>query len=140
MSDTTRRLHWSFWLIAIAALLWNGLGAVNFIVQMMPGATEAYRESEQSIIANRPLWATVGFAVAVFGGTLGAVLLLAKRQMAFYLFVVSLVGTLIAIADPLVRGVGFGMGEIIGIVAMPIVFAALLVWYAKFVARKGWLA
>jgi len=140
MSDITRRVHWSFWLIAIIALIWNGMGAINFAVQMLPGAAEAYRTSEQAIIAHRPLWATIAFAVAVFGGTLGAILLLAKRQIAFYLFVVSFVGAVIAVADPLMRGVEFGVGEIIGIVAMPVVFAAALIWYAKYAAQKGWLA
>lgn len=140
MSDTIKRGHWSFWLIVVIALVWNGLGAVNFVVQMLPGAADAYRESEQAIIAHRPLWATIAFAVAVFGGTLGAILLLAKRQIAFYLFVVSFVGAVIAVADPLMRGVEFGVGEIIGIVAMPIAFAAAMVWYTKYAEQKGWLA
>ena len=139
MSDVKNRVHWSFWLIAIIALLWNGLGAINFAVQMMPGTTDAYRASEQAIIASRPLWATIGFAVAVFGGTLGAILMLMKRRIAFQLFVLSLLGTIVAIADPLTRGVGFGVAEIIGIVAMPVVLAAFLVWYARIAAQKGWI-
>jgi hypothetical protein len=62
-------------------LIWNVLGCVNFFAQMNPDMVASYRESEQAIIQGRPLWATVGFAVAVFGGALGCVLLLFKKRL-----------------------------------------------------------
>jgi hypothetical protein len=140
MNDgTTRGVHWSFWLIGAIALIWNGLGAVNFLVQMSPDSISAYRESERLIIDGRPLWATAAFALAVFGGTIGGLLLLLRRSVAFYLFAASLLGVLVTMLHTLGSGIEFGLGEILGIILMPVVVAAFLAWYSTLAQRKGWI-
>ena len=79
MSDKSAgNIHWSFWVIGAVALIWNGMGAINYGMQMNPDMLASYRESERAIIEGRPAWATAGFAFAVFGGTLGSVLLLLR--------------------------------------------------------------
>ncbi len=79
-------VHWSFWVIGGVALIWNVLGSVNYVVQMNPETVEAYRASERAIIEGRPFWATTGFAIAVFGGALGSILLLLRRSAALNWF------------------------------------------------------
>ena len=131
--------HWSFWFIAVLMLIWNGLGCANFIVQMNPDVVASYRAVEQAIIQDRPLWATAGFALGVFAGAVGCVLLLLKNPSAFYLFCASLLGVVIAIAHSLTVNYAFGLGEIVGIVVMPIAVALFLVGYARYCQAKGWL-
>ena len=138
--DVVRKAHWSFWLICILTLIWNVLGCINFFVQMDPDMVASYRVTEQAIIQGRPLWATVGFAIAVYGGALGCILLLLKNTAAFYLFVASLVGVAIAIIHSLMLNINFGPGEIIGIVIMPTLVAVFLIWYSQYVRGKGWLS
>jgi len=133
------RVHWSFWAIAAIALLWNVLGCVNFIVQLNPDMASAYRASERAIIEGRPLWATAGFAVAVFGGAIGSLLLMLRRRSAFYWFIASLLGVIVTIVHTLGIDIEFGTGEILGIVLMPLAVAAMLAWYSKFAAGKGWM-
>jgi hypothetical protein len=135
----TDKTHWSFWLISIFMLIWNVMGCINFFMQMDPEMVSSYRETEQVIIQGRPLWVTAGFAIAVFGGVLGCILLLLKRFVSFYIFVASLLGVLIAIGHSLTLNIEFSTGEIIGIVLMPVLVAAFLVWYSKYVKSKGWL-
>lgn len=132
-------VHWSFWLIGAVALIWNIAGAVNFFAQMNPDIVAAYRESERAIIETRPGWATGAFAVAVFGGTLGCLLLLLKRSAAFYFLVVSLFGVVVTMIHTLGAGIDFNIGEILGIILMPLVVAAFLIWYSKHTERKGWI-
>ncbi len=74
-------VHWSFWVIGTFMLLWNVMGCINFIVQMNPDMVASYRDSEQSIILGRPAWATVAFAIAVFSGALGCLLLMLKKSV-----------------------------------------------------------
>jgi hypothetical protein len=136
--NTTNKVHWSFWLISIFMLIWNILGCINFIVQMNPKIVSSYRETEQAIIQGRPLWATVGFAVAVFGGSLGCILLLLRKPAAFHLFVASLIGVVVTMVHSLTLNINFGIGEIIGIILMPIFVAVFLVWYSKYVKNRGW--
>jgi hypothetical protein len=131
-------IHWSFWVIGTIMLIWNVMGCINFIVQMNPEMVSSYRETEQVIIQGRPIWATIGFAIAVFGGALGCLLLLLKKSAAFYLFIASLLGVLVTIIHTLSIGITFGVGEIIGIILMPLVVAVFLIWYSKYAENKGW--
>lgn len=139
MNDKTVRVHWSFWAIGAIALIWNVLGAINFVAQMNPDMFAAYRESERAIIDGRPAWATIAFAIAVFGGALGCVLLLLKKSAAFYLFIASLLGVIVTMMHTLGAGIDFGLGEILGIILMPLVLAAFLIWYAKLAESKNWI-
>ena len=65
--ETDSGVHWSFWVIGTVALIWNVLGSVNFLVQVNADSLDAFLEVERAIIEGRPLWATCGIAVAVFG-------------------------------------------------------------------------
>lgn len=133
------RVHWSFWAIGAVSLIWNVLSVVNFFVQMNPSMLEAYRESERAIVENRPLWATAMFAVAVFAGTLGSAALLVRKTLAFSLFIVSLVGVVGTMVHSLSLGIEFGVGEVLGIILLPLLVPAFLIWYSTFAARQGWL-
>lgn len=137
---TTSYVHWSFWVIASVALVWNVMGAINFIVQMNPDMVAAYRESEQAIIVDRPMWATIAFAIAVFGGAIGCLLLLLRKSAAIYLFIASLVGVVVAIVHSLTVDNVLSVAEIVGTVVMPVAVATLLIWYSKLAERKGWVA
>jgi len=133
-------VHWSFWLIGAVALIWNVMGVINFFVQMNPDVLAAYRESERAIIEGRPAWATGGFAIAVFGGVLGCLLLLLRKSTAYYLFIASLLGMIVTMTHTLGVDIDFGLGEILGIILMPFVVATFLIWYSKQVESKGWIS
>lgn len=134
------RVHWSFWVIGAITLIWNLMGAVNFIVQMNPDSLAAFRETERAIIEGRPAWATMGFAVAVFGGAVGSLLLLFRKSISYYFFVASLVGVVAAQTHTLGIGIDFGVGEIAGIILMPLVVAGFLIWYSKRAQNLRWIS
>jgi hypothetical protein len=115
------------------------MGVINFFEQMNPNVLAAYRASERAIVEGRPLWATIGFAIAVFGGALGCLLLLLRKSGAYYLFVASLLGVIVTMTHTLGVGIDFGLGEILGIILMPLVVAAFLIWYSKHAKSKGWI-
>jgi len=127
--------HWSFWVIAAMALIWNAMGAVNWVTQIAAPDLEAMPEWWREVVASRPLWAVLAMAVAVFAGMLGAVLLLQRRQAAVLVFSVSLAGTVLA------AGQAFGIGEpsprqLFEAVLMPVAVAAFLIWYARRMLRR----
>ena len=132
--------HWSFWAIGAVALIWNVMGVINFFVQMNPDVLATYRESERAIVEGRPAWATGAFAIAVFGGALGCLLLLLRKSAAYYLFIASLLGVIVTMIHTLGVGIDFGLGEILGIILMPLVVAAFLIWYSKWAESKGWIS
>ena len=140
--ETDAGVHWSFWIIGVFALLWNGLGSVNFFMQMNADVVASFPETHRAIIEGRPLWATAGFAIGVFGGAIAAVLLLLRKSVAFQLFVASLLGVVVTMLHTI--GVAssrndFNNFEILMMILMPVIVAAFLIWYTKRVGTKGWL-
>ncbi len=142
MNETpTIKVHWSFWLISLFLLVWNALGALNYLGQTNPEIVASMPESHQAIVVGRPAWATAGFALAVFGGVLGCLLLLLKRSLAIPVFALSLLGVLVTMVHTLgvVREVQYSTAELVLMVAMPILVALFLVWYALRAKKVGWL-
>jgi len=72
-------VHWSFWVISAVALIWNVMGVINYFMQMNADALATYPEAERAIVEGRPAWATGAFAIAVFGGAVGGLLLLLRK-------------------------------------------------------------
>jgi hypothetical protein len=141
MSDErVSAVHWSFWAISAVALVWNLMGVINFFMQMNPDMIASYRDSERAIIEGRPAWATGSFVIAVFGGAIGSILLLLRKSAAYYLFIASLVGVVVTMIHTLGTGIDFGPGEILGILLMPLVVAAFLIWYSRQAQSKGWVS
>ncbi|MEL0646359.1 hypothetical protein V6248_02895 [Pseudoalteromonas agarivorans] len=78
--------------LAWAALIWNLLGVIAFAMQVMmtPEMISKLPTDQQAAYSNIPLWSTIAFAIAVFGGLLGCILLLMKKALAIPIFAVSL--------------------------------------------------
>lgn len=141
-NGTLSKAHWSFWLICILALLWNVGGAMNYIMQMDLKFVASLPETHRAIIEGRPAWATGGFAVGVFGGALGCLLLLFRKSISFYVFVISLIGiivTMIHTVNVASSKIDFSAAEMIAMILLPLIVAAILIWYTKMAMVKTWI-
>ena len=139
---TVAAVHWSFWVIGAFALIWNALGGLNYLGQMNAELVATMPETHRAIIEGRPAWATGGFALSVFGGALGGLLLLLRRSAAFYLFVASLLGTIVTMIHTLnvaASTIDFSSGEIVVMILLPLVIAAFLIWYSKKAENNSWI-
>jgi len=94
-------------------------------------------EPYRVIVESRPAWATVAFAIAVFGGALGCLLLLLRKSMALYVFSVSLLAA-IAVQIPFISMENFPIEALIGGV-MQLVVGGFLIWYSKLADRRSWV-
>ena len=125
--------HFSFWIVAAAGLVWNLMGCLNFITQTNPENVARMPEIYQVIIAGRPPWATIAFAFAVFGGAVGCILLLMRRQMAFPVLAVSFAGIAVT------AWFTFSIVGPVPAMLLSILVGAALLWYASIVRRFNWL-
>ena len=140
MNNETAGIHWSFWIIGAVALIWNVMGAMNFIMQMNADTLATYAEAARALVGGRPAWATGAFAIAVFGGALGCVLLLLRKSAANYLFIASLLGVIVTMIHTLgLAGSTISISILTGTL-MSLVVAALLVWYSKYAENRGWIS
>ena len=135
MNDkTVGGVHWSFWGIGAVGLIFNLMGCINFISQMNADMVASMPEVYRAIVESRPAWATGAFAIAVFGGALGCLLLLLRKSAAVYVFIASLVGAVLAqipfLDIPFEALIG-GLSQL--------VVGAFLIWYSKQAESKGWI-
>jgi hypothetical protein len=137
--ETVGGVHWSFWVISVVALIFNVMGVMNYFVQMSADSLASFPESYRPIIEGRPAWATGAFAIAVFGGSLGCILLLLRKSAAFYLFIASLLGVIVTMVH--IFGVaGLSSFEVWMGVLMQLVVTAFLIWYSKQAESRGWIS
>lgn len=127
--ESTAGVHWSFWVIGGFGLIFNLMGCVNFLSQMNSESVASMPDAYRAIVETRPAWATGTFAVAVFGGALGALLLLLRKSTSYYVLIASLVGA-VATQLPALGDTDFPAGALAGGMAQ-LVVGAFLIWYAK---------
>lgn len=127
-------VRWSFWCIAMAALFWNVMGIVNYLMQTNAETLSSYPAAARTLVESRPAWATGAFAIAVFGGAFGCFLLLFRKSAAFYLFIASFLGVFVTNIHTFRMG---GSTEIWVGSLMSLVVAAFLIWYSRHATAKG---
>ncbi|MBT8123874.1 MAG: hypothetical protein KJO81_03505 [Gammaproteobacteria bacterium] len=84
---------WHLWVIGIIALLWNAMGAVDYFLSQTKN--EAYMKmftpEQLEFFYSFPSWSVALWAIAVWGGLLGCILLLLRNKLAASVFLVSLI-------------------------------------------------
>ena len=132
---TTKPPVW-FWIISILALIWNSMGVNQYLQQAYN--TEAFKTmvstEELEMIGQLPTWYTAVFAIAVFAGALGCILLLLRKKLAYFVLLLSLISVL------------FQMGYITFSINMAnimtpfiVIAAVLLVLFSKHSKKKNWI-
>jgi len=132
----------TFWIIGIAALIWNIMGVVAYLGQayMTDEVLKALPDTEQLYYTNIPAWVTAVFAISVFAGFLGCVALLLKKSWAKMLFIVSLIAVLSQFTYNFF--IQDYMEVAIEKAFMPIIvigLAVFLIWYSQKSQDKGWI-
>ncbi|MEY4929844.1 MAG: hypothetical protein RI909_568 [Bacteroidota bacterium] len=142
MTQTTKPATW-FWVVSAIALVWNLMGVMAYIMQvtMSPEALQALPENERTLMESVPTWATSAFAIAVWGSTLGAVLLLMRKKIATPVLIFSFAGILVQMYYNLFMSKAFEVYGPGGL-AMPImvfVFGLFLIWFSRKATSHGWI-
>lgn len=85
-----------------------------------------------------PLWMTTSFAIGVFGGLIGSVLLLMRKKIATPVFAVSLIGYILLYIGDIVESVFqvFGTPQVI-VLTTVVLIALILFIVARYFSRNG---
>jgi hypothetical protein len=132
-----------FWIVGVLLLLWNGMGVAAYVGEatLTAEALQALPEGQRALITGRPAWATAAYAVAVFGGVAGCLLLLIRRRAAVAVLVLSLLGVLVQMGHAFLMADAFAVVGAAGAMLPALVLACALfeVWFARRARAKGWL-
>lgn len=145
MTDIPVKTPWHVWLVGVFALLFNTIGVVDFVMNLIQGpaylASAGMTPEQIAHYQQMPGWMFVVWAVGVFGAFGASVLLLMRRRQAFPVFVVSLVAFLVSLLYTYVLTKG---GEVMGTqmtVTSAVIAVLLLLFsaYARAMTRRGLL-
>ncbi len=133
--STTKPPIW-FWIISVLALIWNAMGVNQYLQQAYD--TEAFKSmvsaEELEMISQLPTWYTGVFAIAVFAGALGCILLLLRKKIAYLVLLLSLITVLIQMGY-----ITFSMDMANIMTPFIVAVAVLLVLFSKHAKKKSWI-
>ena len=132
-----------FWIVAALALVWNLLGVFAYLGQVFatPEMLDAMTADQRALMENTPAWATGAFAIAVWGGALGCILLLLRKELSKIVFVISLIGILVQMYYNVFMSNSIEVYGPSGLV-MPIMVLLVgvgLIWMADMAEKKEWI-
>jgi hypothetical protein len=141
MSQNSNKPATFFWVIGVLALIWNALGVIAYLGQkLMTDEMKVMIPADQlEIIEKTPAWATAAFAVAVWFGLLGCIVLLMQKKIATTLFIISIIGVLTQLVYNLFLTNAI---EVFGNQSLlqPLITVSVsiyLIWHAKKCADEG---
>ena len=136
-----RRTPWHVWVVGVVSLLWNSMGAADYIMTQMrfEPYMSGFSEAQLAFFYSFPSWAVANWAIGVFSAVIGSILLLMRSRWAVIAFALSLLSLLIGT----IYWYGFteayevtGMGAAIfnGVLVL---VAILLLLYARALKKGG---
>jgi hypothetical protein len=144
MSDSTSTVKTPIhlWIVAGLAVLWNAIGAFDYLMTQTrnEGYMGQFTSEQLEYFYGFPMWVEAAWAIAVWGGLVGAVLLLLRKCLAIPVFVASLV----AMVATTIHNYGLSDGmEVVGdtgsLVFTGVIFliSVGLVLYAQAMQKRG---
>ena len=133
---------WYFWLVAALALLWNAGGALDYV--MTQTRNEEYMaqftQDQLAFFYGLPSWVVACWATAVWGGVLGALLLLLRREVAVQILLVSFAAMALSMIHNFLLSNGLEvMGDPTSLIFSAAIFVISLALYlfARRMTRAG---
>lgn len=93
MNDRTRTpIH--LWIVAIISLLWNSVGAFDYIATQtkMESYMSQFTAEQLDYFYAFPAWMVAAWAIAIWASFLGSVALILRKAAAVWLFAAALAG------------------------------------------------
>jgi hypothetical protein len=137
---TPRPVAGWFMIAAAASLLFMGLGCITYLTHVFADPN-AMPLDQRAAFEAEPAWVTGAYAIAVWVGLIGAVLLVMKRKAAEWALLVSVVavlawlGGLVAVAP--LREAMSANDLLVAIVVAALTWT--IYWFARHSRQRGWL-
>ena len=140
MSKANVKTPIHLWIIGILALLWDALGAFDYLATQMrlDFYMSQFTPEQLDYFYGFPSWMDGAWAIAVWSSLLGAIALLLRRSWAVTLFGIAIVGMLVTSIHSFVLSNG---AEIMGDFAVKLtvviwIVALFLFFYARAMENK----
>jgi hypothetical protein len=134
---------WRYWVVSVLGVLWNAFGAYDYFMSKTGG--DAYMrqagmsEAQIAHMHAYPAWMSADWAIGVWGGLLGALLLLVRSRYAFHAFVASLAAFVVMLVYTYALSDGAKVMGQQGMIFNVLILAGCLffVWYSRLMTKRG---
>lgn len=132
------------WVVGALSLLWNAFGCYDYLMTNLKNQAylSKFTADQLAFFDSLPGWLTAFWAIGVWGGLAGAILLLMRSRHAVLVFGLSLVGAIVGLGYQMfIAKMPASMKEgMMGVMPWAIiVIAAFFLWYAMSSEKKGLL-
>ena len=129
------------WVVGILGFLWDSMGAFDYIMTQTQNESymQQFTPEQLEFFYGFPVWVVSLWAIAVWGGVLGTVLLLLRKKLATPV----LLGSFVAMVGTAIHNFGMSNGlEVMGgvgaVFSLLIFVFALGLWlYARAMTERG---
>lgn len=139
--ESRRKTPVHLWIVGVLALLWNAMGAFDYLAThlRLDFYMSQFSEEQLAYFYGFPAWAVAGWAFGVWGAFAGSIGLLLRKKWAVWAFGISLAGMVVSSIYNLVLSNG---AEIMGsngmiFTAFIWVVAIFLFLYSRVQASQG---
>lgn len=145
-TGNTPTAPWHLRVVGIVGLLWSAIGAFDYVMSQTRNATymAAFTPTQLEFFYSLPAWVVACWAIGVWGGVVGCLLLVLKKQAAVPVLLASLVGAILTFIHNFLLSEGIeAMGGGASAVIFPIIIVVIsfgLWWYARGMKANGMLA
>ena len=132
------------WIVGILALIWSAMGCMDYLLTVMGNQTYLAKMPADTIayMNSLPAWLTGAWAIGVWGGLLGSLLLLMRSRHAVLAYGLSLVAAVIAMGYEMFvtqQPASMKAGAMAVMPWVVLVICAFLLWYSWTAEKKGLL-
>lgn len=124
------------WIVGVLATIWNGFGCFDYIMTQTRNADylAQFTDPQRAYFDSFPMWMEATWALGVWGGLAGSLLLLLRSRWAVGAFAVSLAGLAVSTIyqyvlnsppEDMMTGLMIGMNIAIWAVAIGLLYYAL---------------
>ncbi|MCZ6830289.1 MAG: hypothetical protein O7F73_12015 [Gammaproteobacteria bacterium] len=144
MNDTTAKTPVHLWIIGIATLLWNAMGAYDYLATQLrlESYMSQFSPEQLDYFYGFPAWMVVAWAIAIWASLFGSLSLLLRKAWAVWLFAAAIAGMAVSTLYNFVLSNGLEIMGTTGAIFTAVIWviALLLFFYARAMARRGVLS
>jgi hypothetical protein len=96
-ADLATKTPIHLWIVGGLATLWNAFGCFDYVMTQTENADylAQFTEAQRAYFQSFPAWMEAFWAIGVWGGLLGSLLLLIRSRFAVHAYALSLLGLLV---------------------------------------------
>lgn len=130
-----------FWVIAVVALLWNAVGAFDFLATQiqLESYMSAFSQEQLAYFYGIPTWAVITWGIATVSALFGSIAMLVRLRRAYELFIVSLLGIVFTSIHSFVLSDGAQIMGTGGVIFSGVIVAIgiFLIFFSRAMRQRG---